>query len=383
MSVRVMSLIFDRFPLGGTDRLVMLALADYANDEGASIYPSIPNLASKVGGHQPVTSDEDELAYNLSPRRLREILRKLVDDKWVVIDRRGRGGNPQDTTHYRINVARLNECQPLRHVAPLRATAPLRASVKTPAADRTGGVRSSVKTPATDRTQPIIIHQVNHQENHQGGDEILNGGNDDAAKNMQSQQVGDLSIPDHADEDTILSVIRKYWPNADRAGIVRMLRHEGVTVAIIRSTLQEAKSNWRIGLFDTKVKAKAAAAAASVAQRRLAEQKSQAAAMDVADGKINWMSDVQLAAIAAEVQECLPTDSSDRALLAATEAQHLRSSLRQRNLIAKYIDANSVEPDRKRDPEAAAAAEADAREQRSRELREKLSPAPTPVRATG
>ena len=49
MSVRLMGLIFDSRTLSSTEKLIMLALADHANDEGKSIYPSQNRLSLKTG----------------------------------------------------------------------------------------------------------------------------------------------------------------------------------------------------------------------------------------------------------------------------------------------------------------------------------------------
>lgn len=49
MSVRVMSLVFENEDLSSTEKLIMLALADHANDEGKSIYPSQNRVSRKTG----------------------------------------------------------------------------------------------------------------------------------------------------------------------------------------------------------------------------------------------------------------------------------------------------------------------------------------------
>lgn len=49
MSVRIMSLVFENETLTSTEKLIMLALADHANDEGKSIYPSQNRLSRKTG----------------------------------------------------------------------------------------------------------------------------------------------------------------------------------------------------------------------------------------------------------------------------------------------------------------------------------------------
>ena len=48
MSVNLMSMVF-KSDLAPTPRLVLLALADHANDEGYSIWPSANSLAKKTG----------------------------------------------------------------------------------------------------------------------------------------------------------------------------------------------------------------------------------------------------------------------------------------------------------------------------------------------
>ncbi len=51
MSVRVMTWVWDQTEVGGGDRLLLLALADEADDEGGSCYPSIRRLAAKTRTH--------------------------------------------------------------------------------------------------------------------------------------------------------------------------------------------------------------------------------------------------------------------------------------------------------------------------------------------
>src|SRR5690554_1981590 len=97
MSVRMSSLVWDRFPGKGSERLLMLALADCANDDGASIYPSVPTLASKAA---------------MTDRRVRQILAVLRDAGWIAIDQQGKGGVKTGTTRYSMNVPKLRQ-QPL------------------------------------------------------------------------------------------------------------------------------------------------------------------------------------------------------------------------------------------------------------------------------
>ena len=48
MSIGIMDKVFQRYPNGGGEMLLALALADHADDDGTSIYPSIKKLASEA-----------------------------------------------------------------------------------------------------------------------------------------------------------------------------------------------------------------------------------------------------------------------------------------------------------------------------------------------
>ncbi|WP_219209463.1 helix-turn-helix domain-containing protein [Variovorax boronicumulans] len=48
MSIKIMTMVFDRYPVGGSERLLALAIADHAHDDGTHIYPALDTLASKT-----------------------------------------------------------------------------------------------------------------------------------------------------------------------------------------------------------------------------------------------------------------------------------------------------------------------------------------------
>lgn len=77
MSIRLMSAIFESATLGPTERLVMLALADHADDEGRC-YPSISRLCQRTG---------------LSERAVQTNIRKLVQQGYIRIIPGGGKGN--------------------------------------------------------------------------------------------------------------------------------------------------------------------------------------------------------------------------------------------------------------------------------------------------
>jgi len=77
MSVRLMSAIFENRELNPTARLIMLALADHADDDGRC-YPSIPRLCQRTG---------------LSERAIQTNTRALVEQGYVRIVPGGGKGN--------------------------------------------------------------------------------------------------------------------------------------------------------------------------------------------------------------------------------------------------------------------------------------------------
>lgn len=77
MSVRLMAAIFESESLGPTERLIMLALADHADDDGRC-YPSIARLCRRTG---------------LSERAIQANTRKLVAQGYIKIIPGGGKGN--------------------------------------------------------------------------------------------------------------------------------------------------------------------------------------------------------------------------------------------------------------------------------------------------
>src|SRR5919109_85082 len=95
MSITIMSLVWNRAPLQGGALLTLLALADWANDEG-ECWPSIPKLATKS---------------RQSARNVRYILRDLEEEGFVSVQ-----VHPglHHTNYYHLNIAKLQNLQPLQ-----------------------------------------------------------------------------------------------------------------------------------------------------------------------------------------------------------------------------------------------------------------------------
>lgn len=82
-----MTMVFDRYPEGGNERLLALAMADHARDDGSRIWPSVSELARKT---------------LQSERTVQRQIANMVARGWLQVVRRA-SGRPGDTNEYRIN----------------------------------------------------------------------------------------------------------------------------------------------------------------------------------------------------------------------------------------------------------------------------------------
>jgi len=94
MSIKNMDLVWTSFPDGGSELLTMLAIADWSNDAGGNVFPSICTLARRI---------------RCSESQARRVLHKLIDNGWVSVVGNVHGGAPGTTRQYRLNVTRLVE----------------------------------------------------------------------------------------------------------------------------------------------------------------------------------------------------------------------------------------------------------------------------------
>ncbi|MEO6767609.1 MAG: helix-turn-helix domain-containing protein [Umezawaea sp.] len=74
MSIRVVTWVWDHSPVAGTELLMLLAIADQANDQGRDSWPSIDNLAGRT---------------RLNQRTVQRVLKRLEDEGHLVIERGG------------------------------------------------------------------------------------------------------------------------------------------------------------------------------------------------------------------------------------------------------------------------------------------------------
>ena len=103
MSVRIISAVWDGFPGGGSELLALLALADWADDEGRC-FPSISAISRKV---------------RLKERQAQRIVHKLIDDGFIRVTGNQFGGAPGSSRQYRIVLDKLTG---VAHDTPMRET---------------------------------------------------------------------------------------------------------------------------------------------------------------------------------------------------------------------------------------------------------------------
>lgn len=114
MSIKVMTLVWDKFPASGSELLAMLALADWCADDGGSLYPSMQAVASKI---------------RVGEKQARRIVQGFVSDGYLAVVGNEHGGKPGTTKQFRLNVQKLASLPELpqkkAQTAPAHVTPPL------------------------------------------------------------------------------------------------------------------------------------------------------------------------------------------------------------------------------------------------------------------
>lgn len=133
MSIFCMTAVWERSQHSGTHLLMLLAIADFSDDDGRA-YPSVPTLARKC---------------RMKERNARYILAELVDSGELSTQV---GKGPKGSNVYKIKLASLG----MQHGAGVQAIAGVQQSAPTPC-------NTLPLTPATECSQTIIEPSVNRQ----------------------------------------------------------------------------------------------------------------------------------------------------------------------------------------------------------------------------
>lgn len=87
MSIKIMNAVFERYPTGGGELVLALALADHAHDDGTHIFPYVTTLAEKT---------------RQSDRTVQYQLRKMEASGWLQLVSHGQPGRKR-SREYRIS----------------------------------------------------------------------------------------------------------------------------------------------------------------------------------------------------------------------------------------------------------------------------------------
>lgn len=131
MSIRCMELVWSAFPGSGSELLAMLVMANWSDDQGGNLFPSIAKVSERI---------------RCSESQARRVLHRLIDGGWLGVIGNWNGGAPGTTRRYVLNVEKLV------------AMAGAGATPREDATPRTGardGLHGCEKTAGTDATQYV------------------------------------------------------------------------------------------------------------------------------------------------------------------------------------------------------------------------------------
>lgn len=106
MSVKVLSKVWEHYPSGGSSLLVMLALADWSDDEGRC-FPSIASIAKKT---------------RLSDSQARRVVHDMINMSYVQVVGNKNGGAKGSSRRYKINIQLLTASTNATPAADARAS---------------------------------------------------------------------------------------------------------------------------------------------------------------------------------------------------------------------------------------------------------------------
>lgn len=98
MSMTALQLVFDGFPESGTSKLVMIKIADHADDFGACSWPSMKTIS---------------MFTNTSVRTVQRMINHLQENDWIEVSQRNTGRSM--VNNYHLNMGKLAESRRERH----------------------------------------------------------------------------------------------------------------------------------------------------------------------------------------------------------------------------------------------------------------------------
>lgn len=170
MSIKIMSWVWENGPNSAPARLVLLALADFCNDDGVC-WPSMDRIAKKAA---------------MTERGAQKIARRLEAERWLLIVT---GGGRKGCNEYRL-IRRNPERETPNHVHPERGSPP-NGSAETP--------NGSAENPEPRSPEPSRTIK-------------------EPSKTLERVQAQPFEVPSDADVDTAFAAFWKAYPK--RVGMV-------------------------------------------------------------------------------------------------------------------------------------------------------------------
>jgi hypothetical protein len=155
MSIKAMSLVWENYRTGGSEKLALLALADWCDDSGGSLFPSVGAVAKKICA---------------SESQARRIIRGFERAGILECVKNQHGGRPGSTRHYRLNLSKLT--------ASADATPRTDATPSTSARDGSHPCASTGSTGARRRVAPMTPYPSVEPPQHPSGTRQTSGFDD-------------------------------------------------------------------------------------------------------------------------------------------------------------------------------------------------------------
>lgn len=152
MSIAVMSQVWDRFPAGSSSLLAMLLFADYSDDQGGNIFPSMATIAKRL---------------RLTESQARRVVHGLIREGWVKVVGNETGGAPGSTRQYRIALEKLAQtpCTYARGTGSASATPTGSTDARgTPSMDARDPLHPCADTPSAHASQSISDPSLSKRE---------------------------------------------------------------------------------------------------------------------------------------------------------------------------------------------------------------------------
>ncbi|TGU99171.1 hypothetical protein EN794_000040 [Mesorhizobium sp. M00.F.Ca.ET.151.01.1.1] len=156
MSIEVMTKVIHRAPVRGSELTCMLIMANWCNDDGDSLYPSIALLAEAM-----------RVSRSQAQRVLHELMPASPEDEaagnwWFRVVGNEKGGAPGMTRRYEMNVARLDTMPKLPEFEKADLRRQTRMTGRTGATGRMDATGSACATPRVAPVRPDSSEQPSH-----------------------------------------------------------------------------------------------------------------------------------------------------------------------------------------------------------------------------